>query len=32
MLKISFPFRMFEAGERNRTSFDREMIAAISSL
>ena len=27
MLRVSFPFRVFEAGERNRTSFEREIIA-----
>ena len=32
MLRISFPFRLFEAGERNRTSFEREMIGDISSV
>ena len=32
MLRISFPFRLIEAGERNRTSFEREMIADISSV
>ena len=32
MLRISFPFRLFEAGDRNRTSFEREMIADISSV
>ena len=32
MLRISFPFTLFEAGERNRTSFEREMIADVSSV
>ena len=32
MLRISFPFTLFEAGERNRTSFGREMIADVSSV
>ena len=32
MLRIYIPFRLFEAGERNRTSFEREMIANISSV
>ena len=32
MLWISFPFRLFEAGERNRTSFERDIIADISSV
>ena len=32
MLRISFLFRSFEAGERNRTSFEREVIADISSV
>ena len=32
MLRIFFPFTLFEAGERNRTSFEREMIADISSV
>ena len=32
MLRISFPFRLFEAGERNCTSFEREMMADISSV
>ena len=32
MLSICFSFRLFEAGERNRTSFEREMIADISSV
>ena len=32
MLRISFPFRLIEVGERNRTSFEREMIADISSV
>ena len=32
MLRISFPFRLFETGDRNRTSFEREMIADISSV
>ena len=27
MLRISFPFRLFEGGERNRTSSERETIA-----
>ena len=27
MLRIYFPFRLFEAGEINRTSFERETIA-----
>ena len=26
MLRISFPFRLFEAGERSRTSFEGEKI------
>ena len=29
-MRISFPFRLFEAGERNRNSFESEMIADIS--
>ena len=32
MLRINFPFRLFEAGERNCTSSEREMIADISSV
>ena len=32
MLRISFPFRLFEAEERNHTSFEREMIADNSSV
>ena len=32
MLRIPFPFRLFKAGERNRTSFEREMIGDISSV
>ena len=32
MLRISFPFRLLEAGDRNCTSFEREMIADISSV
>ena len=32
MLRISIPFRLFEAGERNRTSFEGEMIADISCV
>ena len=32
MLRISFPFRLFEAGEENRISFEREMITDISSV
>ena len=32
MLRIYIPFRLFESGERNRTSFEREMIADISSV
>ena len=32
MLRISFPFRLFEAGERNRTSFETETIADNSSV
>ena len=32
MLRISSPFRLFEAGDRNRTSFEREMITDISSV
>ena len=32
MLGISIPFRLFEAGERNRTSFEGEMIADISCV
>ena len=32
MLRISFLFRSFEAGERNCTSFEREVIADISSV
>ena len=30
-MRIYFPFRLFEAGDRDLTSFDREMIADISS-
>lgn len=30
MLRISFPFKLFEEGDRNCTSFEREMIANIS--
>ena len=32
MLRISFPFRFFEVGERNCTSFEKKMIADISSV
>ena len=32
MLRIYFPFWLFESGERNRTSYEREMIALISSV
>ena len=32
MLRIFFPFRLFEAGERNYSSFEREMITKISSV
>ena len=32
MLRISFHFSLFEAGDRNRTSFEGEMIADISSV
>ena len=32
MLRISFPFRLFEAEERNHTSFERVMIADNSSV
>ena len=32
MLRIFFPFRLFEAGERNHSSFEREMITNISSV
>ena len=31
MLRISFPFRLFEEGEKNYTSFERETIADNSS-
>ena len=30
-MRTYFPFRLFEAGDRDLTSFDREMIADISS-
>ena len=29
MLRISFPFRLFEAGERSRTSFEGEKIVLL---
>ena len=32
MLRINFPFRLFEAGERDCSSSEREMIADISSV
>ena len=32
MLRVSFPFRLFEAGERNCTSFEKKMITDISSV
>ena len=32
MLKIYFCFRLFEPGDRHHTSFEKEMIAEISSV
>ena len=32
MLRISFPFILFETGDRNRMSFEREMTVDISSV
>ena len=32
MLRISFPLRLIETGERNCISFEREIIADISSV